>query len=157
MRARTHILFSVLCFLFYIDYFHVENILLFGFLLFFATLFPDIDEAGSTIGKKTQPFSNMINIICGHRGVFHSLLLPCTTMLTLLFFKQTESGIAIFIGYISHLVMDMITPAGIYLLYPFSFKIRGPIPVNSFFEKILFWTLVFIIIIKLLVSGAVLL
>lgn len=152
MRARTHILFSVLCFLFYIDYFEIENIILFLVLLFFAALFPDIDEAGSTIGKKTQPFSNIINIICGHRGIFHSLLLPSATLLTLLFFQQTEAGIAIFIGYCSHLVMDMITPAGIYLFYPFSWKIRGPIPVNSFFEKVLFWTLILIILLKLLVS-----
>ncbi len=152
MRARTHLLFSAVCLLFYLDYFDVKNILLFSFLLFFATLFPDIDEAGSTIGKKTQPFSNIINVICGHRGVFHSLLLPCATALTLLFFQQREAAIAVFIGYVSHLVMDMITPAGIYLFYPFSWKIRGPIPVNSFFEKILFWTFLLIVILKLLVS-----
>lgn len=152
MRARTHILFSGICLLFYIDYFEINNIILFGFLLFFATLFPDIDEAGSAIGKKTQPFSTIINIICKHRGVFHSLLLPCAMGLTLLFFLQTEAAIAIFIGYCSHLVMDMITPAGIYLFYPLKFKIRGPIAVNSFFEKILFWMLILIILLKLLVS-----
>ncbi|MBI5073256.1 metal-dependent hydrolase [Candidatus Woesearchaeota archaeon] len=151
MRARTHILFSVLCLLFYVDYVEVKHILLFSFLLFFAALFPDIDEAGSAIGKKTKPFSNIINIICGHRGVFHSLLLPSAAALTLLFFQQTEAAVAVFIGYVSHLVMDMITPAGIYLFYPFRWKIRGPIPVNSFFEKMLFWTFIVIISIKLLV------
>ena len=150
MRARTHLLFSVVCLIFYFNYVEVQNPMVFVALVIFATLFPDIDEAGSTIGKKTQPFSNMINMICGHRGVFHSFLLPAAATLTLFFLQENEAAIAVFLGYASHLVMDMMTPAGIFPFYPLRWRIRGPIPVNSIFEYILFFSFVIIIGIKLL-------
>jgi inner membrane protein len=147
MRALTHILFSVICILAYTEFFDVQNIFLFSGIVLFMTLFVDIDEPDSTIGKFLWIIAKPIKIILGHRGLFHSFILPAILFLWSYFFQMTEIGIAIFVGYSSHLVMDMITPHGIYPLYPLSWRIRGPIRVGSageYFLRVLLATAIFI-------------
>lgn len=137
MRAFTHLLFSVLCVLVYAKYLTIENYFLFSFIVLFTTLFVDIDEEDSTMGKRLQPFSTIIQSIFGHRGIFHTLLIPVPIFLTLYFFQYPELANAILLGYSSHLVMDALTPAGIYPFYPLHWRIHGPIRVGSVFEYIL--------------------
>lgn len=146
MRAFTHLLFSVLGVLVFAKYFFIENYFLFFFIVLFTTLFVDIDEADSTIGKRLQPFSIIINAIFGHRGIFHTLLIPLPVFLTLHFFQYPEIANAIFLGYSSHLFMDMLTPAGIYPFYPLQWRIHGPIRVGSVFEWVLAAFFFFLII-----------
>lgn len=136
MRAVTHFLFSIVCLLFFIPKLQPENIVLFSLIVLFATVFVDIDEPSSWIGKKTVWIAAPISWILGHRGIFHSLILPAIIFLTLHFFSYTEIGIAVVIGYGSHLAMDMLTPHGIYPLYPLQWRIQGPIRVGSLFEKV---------------------
>lgn len=150
MRAFTHLLFSVLCVLVSAKYFFIENYFLFFFIVLFTTLFVDIDEADSTIGKKVRPLSTIINSIFGHRGIFHTLLIPVPIVLTLHFFQYPEIANAIFLGYSSHLFMDMLTPAGIYPLYPLKWRIHGPIRVGSVFEHVLAFAFFLLILFMLL-------
>jgi len=52
-------------------------------------------------------------------------------------------GLAIFIGYLTHLIADSITLEGINFLYPFSsFRIKGLIRTGSLIESLLFFILI---------------
>ena len=151
MRALTHLLFSIICILVYTKFYEVQHIFLFSAIVLFMTLFVDIDEPNSTIGKLFWIIAKPIKIVLGHRGLLHSFILPVILFLWFYFFRITEIGIAIFLGYTSHLVMDMLTPHGIYPLYPLSWRIRGPIRVGSVGEYFLTLLLAIAIIIRLLV------
>lgn len=151
MRALTHLLFSIICILIYTEFYDVQHLFLFSGIVLFMTLFVDIDEPDSTIGKLFWIIAKPIKIILGHRGLFHSLILPVILFLWSYFFQMTELGIAVFLGYASHLVMDMLTPHGIYPLYPLSWRIRGPIRVGSAGEYFLTLLLGVAIFIRLLV------
>lgn len=150
MLAFTHLLFSVLCVLVYAKYLTIENYFLFFFIVLFTTLFVDIDEEDSTMGKRLQPFSTIIKSIFGHRGIFHTLLIPVPIFLTLHFFQYPEIANAIFLGYSSHLFMDMLTPAGIYLFYPMKWRIHGLIRVGSVLEWVLAFAFFLLILFTLL-------
>ena len=150
MQAKTHILFSLICVLFYIDYYNVQNPIIFTILVLFTTLAVDIDESNSKLGKHFKPFSSIIQWILGHRGLLHSLLIPLLFYIILSFLNQQEIAVAIVIGYISHIAMDILTPQGVYIFYPFKLKINGPIKVGSWLEKLLAILLLIAIAVKLL-------
>ena len=103
-----------------------------------GSLFPDIDEPNSTVGKKVKPVSWSIKKIFGHRGIIHTPIF-CALIVGLLYFLHTKFApcwiakinyeefpwmlyinIGIGIGYISHLFLDLLTPQGIMLLFPIS-------------------------------------
>ncbi|MDR0218236.1 MAG: metal-dependent hydrolase [Enterobacteriaceae bacterium] len=98
-----------------------------------ASLLPDIDHPQSTLGRLFRFISIPIARLCGHRGFTHSLL----ALTAGIFLFQTEMPAdwpiptdffhAMIIGYISHLIADMLTPAGIPLLWPL--KMRFCIPI----------------------------
>lgn len=87
----------------------------------FGSLFPDIDEPHSKISQLMPSFiSNTINRIFGHRGFTHNILgLSIIPILfgILFFYSTKEFYIALstgfFIGYISHILGDLVTYAGI--------------------------------------------
>lgn len=94
-----------------------------------GSLFPDIDNAQSKLGRKIKPISIIINKLFGHRGFIHS---PCNLLLILITsivfmavfenFKQLPILIGFSIGFITHIILDAITKGGIPFLYPFSKK-----------------------------------
>lgn len=51
-------------------------LILFYIGLFIGTIFPDIDEPESYIGRKFPIFSNLLSIFVEHRGVTHLLFIP---------------------------------------------------------------------------------
>ncbi len=152
MRFVTHLAFTGLCILFYLDYFSVQNIILFTIIALFTTLFVDIDEPESTLGKRFWLFSKFTNFLFGHRGLLHSILMPIFFYCIFAFFQMKEIAFAITLGYVSHLVMDMITPAGIFPLYPVKWRIHGPIKTGSFLEYLFAFTFMAIIVFKLLLG-----
>ncbi|MCC8365281.1 metal-dependent hydrolase [Xenorhabdus sp. PB61.4] len=109
------------------DWFHMIP----GVLL--ASLLPDIDHPHSTLGRLFRFISVPIARLCGHRGFTHSLL--ALTVGVVLFQTEippewpipTDFIHAMLIGYISHLIADMLTPAGIPLLWPLKMRFRIPI------------------------------
>ncbi|WP_340616343.1 metal-dependent hydrolase [Xenorhabdus entomophaga] len=98
-----------------------------------ASLLPDIDHPSSTLGRLFRFISIPIARLCGHRGFTHSLV----ALIAGITLFQTEIPSdwpiptdfvhAMVVGYISHLIADMLTPAGIPLLWPL--RIRFCIPI----------------------------
>ncbi len=86
-------------------------------------IFPDIDNPTSHIGKLTVPVSSVIGKfgeIAGktgpmHRGILHDPVVYITGLI--LSYMVCPSLVGLFLGCISHLYLDMFTPAGIPLLF----------------------------------------
>ena len=134
----THLAFGLLVSLVALNLFNIENTILFILIAIFFSIFPDIDETRSKIGRRYNLTSKIINFIFGHRGFFHTIYIPL--VIFFIFFKlNNEIGIAVLIGYFSHLFLDATTRQGIRPLYPIINKrINGPFRTNSITEKIIF-------------------
>lgn len=116
---------------------------LFVFIVAIASSFPDIDHPKSKISKIFFPFSWMISWVVSHRGIFHSIFPVIGLYLVFDYLGYGFIGLALAIGYLSHLIGDMFTRGGIDFLYPISrFKISGPITTGGFLETIIFVILV---------------
>lgn len=118
-----------------------KTLLLVSLGLTIGALIPDIDHKNSTISNKVKPIGNIISKIFKHRGFTHSIL--GSIVMTILFgwlFSLVGMNKAfniiliksIYIGIISHILLDMLTPSGVDLLYPYnrryniaSFKMGG--------------------------------
>ena len=150
MMYYTHLAFGFLVSLLAINLFNIDNKILFVFIVLLFSIFPDIDERSSKIGKKYKFASGIINFLFGHRGFFHSIYIPL--ILYFIFYNVNhEIGIAILAGYFSHLLMDAITRHGIRPLYPIiNRKINGFVKTNSLLEKILFLIIILLILYFLL-------
>ena len=146
MMYYTHLAFGLLVSLIFLDFLNIQNKSIFILVAILFSVFPDIDERKSKIGKKYKKTSTVINFIFGHRGFFHSIYIPL--IFYFIFYNiSNEIGTAILIGYFSHLFMDALTKNGIRPLHPIvNKKINGPIKTNSIFEKIFFSIIVFLIL-----------
>jgi inner membrane protein len=150
MMYYTHLAFGMFVSLLAINIFDINDPLLFVLVTILFSIFPDIDESKSKIGKKYKKTSAVINFIFGHRGFFHSIYIPLILYLGF-YYLNNEIGIAILAGYFSHLFMDAITKHGIKPLYPIiNKKINGPIKTNSILEKAIFLTIILLILYFLL-------
>lgn len=94
-------------------------------------LFPDIDKQGTTISKKARVTSFVASKVTGHRGVLHTpavaFLFGFGLLYLISYFKVQniffQSAIYAFVfAFLSHLILDLLTPRGIMLLYPISTK-----------------------------------
>ena len=149
MLFKTHLAFSFLIGLYLIDIFKVENKVLFITVLLFFSVFPDIDERSSKVGKKLRPLSHFARLF-GHRTIFHTIYFPLLILLILSLFGFLTVGIAALVGYSLHLFLDSITKQGVAWFYPLSKKrIAGLIKVGSLFENFLFFIIVILIILHL--------
>lgn len=92
-----------------------------------GSLVPDIDEPNSIVGRKVKHLSGTLKKVFGHRGIIHT---PFFLLIIFFLLFQIKNSIPIgnllligFVsGYISHLILDMLTPAGLMIFYPFSKK-----------------------------------
>lgn len=92
------------------------------------SLFPDICHAGSKLGKRIWPISSMIRLLFGHRTLTHSVIFVLlTSVILLLLDVQMLFVKCAVIGMFSHLLLDMLTPRGVILFFPFSKKIVFPV------------------------------
>lgn len=86
-------------------------------------IFPDIDNPTSYIGKLTVPVSSVIGKfgeLAGktgpmHRGILHDPVVYLTGLI--LSYMFCPSLVGLFLGCISHLYLDVFTPAGIPLFF----------------------------------------
>jgi len=149
MLFRTHLAFSFLIGLFLIDFLKIKNQILFMVVLLFFSIFPDVDESSSKIFKKLKPFSYLA-VIFGHRNIFHTIYFPVAIALVLFAFDLRLLSIAVLIGYLLHLFLDLMTRKGISLFYPLSKRrIKGFIKVGSLIENLMFVVLIILIVYKL--------
>jgi len=137
---KTHFMFSLLIGLLTFKYFNL-NPFIFVLILVLAGSLPDIDHSKSFIGRKLFFISWIINLFFGHRKLIHSLIFALfLSYLVKLSFN--DYYIPFFIGYLTHLFLDLITKQGLQLFYPFKFKINGFIKTNGFLEKIILLILI---------------
>lgn len=144
MMYYTHLAFGLLVSLLYLNYFNIKNEILFILVVVFFSIFPDIDETRSKIGRKNKLISKTINFFFGHRGIIHTIYIPLILFIIFNFINY-EIAIASLIGYFSHLFLDALTKRGIKPLYPiFNKRINGPVRTGSFLEKIFFLIVAFL-------------
>lgn len=125
----THILFSVLICLI------LKLPLDFGLIL--GSTIPDIDYPYSYIGQLFSPVSEAVYKRFGHRGLTHTIY--WSLLLGLLAYFDTKF-LTFFIGYTSHILLDLFTNQGVKLVYPYnaSFVIfDGPVETGNKTDKIL--------------------
>lgn len=98
-------------------------------------LLPDIDHPKSLVGHRLKYLSIPIAKVFGHRGITHSFLaivgysmFISSDLLSRIIIPIPMDFIhAMIIGYISHIIADMLTPAGVPLLWPYHWRFRIPI------------------------------
>ncbi|MDD9341154.1 metal-dependent hydrolase [Providencia heimbachae] len=89
-----------------------------------GALLPDIDHPSSIPGRLFRIFSLPISKLCGHRGFTHSLIAWMILLISCYQWLPASWGIpvdlvqAFLLGYLSHLIADMLTPSGVPLLWP---------------------------------------
>lgn len=114
------------------------------YFCYLGSLFPDIDLKNSYISKRYSFLYKNIGRNFKHRGFTHSLL----SLLSLSYFFNflllyTNNNIVFtylssgfFVGYLSHLFLDLLTKEGIEIFYPISINFSIlPIKTNSKLEK----------------------
>ena len=100
-----------------------------------GSLIPDLDSEKSIISKSLWLLTILYKLVkkivglfkikgMGHRGLFHSLVVPLILGLIGFFLHRTWEwtayiSIGIISGYLSHLILDMLNPMGISLFFPF--------------------------------------
>ena len=150
---RTHLAFAFLLGLLLLNFVNPSSIVLYFVLVLFGGLLPDIDEQHSKLGRRVKPLSIILNFVFGHRKLFHSLFFAIVLFGVIGYFFGLTLGLGLFIGYISHLIIDGFTPSGINYLYPFSkLHLKGFVRTNSLGEHF-----VYLLIIGFNVLGLVIL
>ncbi len=116
-----------------------------------GSLLPDIDANNSIINKLIHSSKKNNNNRNGyknrknnnylkHRGIMHSLTVPLLIYLIYFAFMRNNLILPFVVGYISHLLLDMLTPMGVPLIAPVSnkrFKIVSGIKTASFEDYVL--------------------
>ncbi|MBS3160267.1 metal-dependent hydrolase [Candidatus Woesearchaeota archaeon] len=151
MMFKTHLMFSLLVSSLIFKYFSL-NPYLFVLILVLAGSLPDIDHTKSRIGRKLFIISWIINFFFGHRRLIHSIIFASILSLVIKMVFN-EYWIPFYIGYLSHLFLDVLTKQGLYIFYPSNFKLDGFIKTNGLFEKVFLFILFVLnvyLIIKLL-------
>ncbi|WP_392588583.1 metal-dependent hydrolase [Serratia ureilytica] len=138
MTAEGHLIFSVACAIFAKkaevtpelatgDWWHIIPAAL------LTSLLPDIDHPKSVLGQRLRWLAIPIARAFGHRGFTHSLLAIAGGMALFQLDVPRSWPIpadalhAMIIGYFSHLLADMLTPAGVPLLWPCRWRFRLPL------------------------------
>jgi len=150
MKARTHLAFGFFSGIILMDFINIGNKYIFFALLLIGALLPDIDTPNSKISRKIPVIPRILSIFAKHRGIFHSIFLALGFAAIVWMFKPVY-GVALFIGYFSHLLIDGFTKMGVNLLHPISqLRIAGPIETGKLWEFVLFVVIVAGIVFSLL-------
>ena len=136
---KTHLAFGVLVALLAVKFLIDAKKELFFVIVVLSAIMPDIDAPFSKISQKIKPLSWMLSLFVGHRGVLHTIYFPLLVYFLLRIFEQDVIAGAFFLGYISHLIIDMLTVNGVHFFYPINkVQIRGFIKSGGILEWILF-------------------
>lgn len=115
-------------------------------------LLPDIDHPKSLLGQRLKWLSIPITKVFGHRGITHSFLgivggsifLSSNLLSQIIILIPVDFIHAMIVGYISHVVADMLTPLGIPLLWPYRRRFCIPILNPSKYPK---WERIFCVLV----------
>ena len=138
MMWKTHIVFGVLCGLLALNIYDAGNLWIFFLLVVLGSLLPDIDERHSKINKGLS-IVRWLSIFVKHRGIFHSIFIPLLLGSIIWTIFDIVYALPLFIGYVSHLVIDSFTKTGINFLHPIAkFRISGFVETGSILETFIF-------------------
>jgi inner membrane protein len=111
MRGHTHLLLTGSLYKLFYGLPSADELSLVGVLLL-GSISPDIDSEYSLIGRYTP-----IGVFATHRGFFHTLL--CGLLISaFISIWGLSYGIYFAAGYLIHLALDTLTPAGIKWFWP---------------------------------------
>jgi len=134
MLARTHLFFGIFLGLIFVKLIEMHNPILFVVVAAIAALIPDADHQNSKIGRWFI-FSRFMK----HRGFLHTIFAVILFAFILLLFNAGIYILAFVIGYLSHLIIDMLTYQGIALIHPFSkTRIKGFIKTGKIQETMIY-------------------
>ena len=139
MLIKTHLVIAISLVL--IVFSAVEYKAIFLATVFIATFLPDIDHAGSSLGKRK--IFRIVQLFTKHRGMLHSFtFLFLITIILVLFFKILSLGF--FLGYGTHLLVDSFSIDGIQPFFPFKKTVSGFIRTGGKTELTIFVTFLLI-------------
>jgi len=138
LLGRTHLLAAFAIGIISLKLFQISSPIIFFLALILGALFPDIDSKTSILGRKVK----FLNFFLKHRGFFHSIIL-LILLLLIMYPISKYFAIGFALGFISHLILDMLTKEGIYFL--FLGRIKGKIKVGSWQEHLFAAVLIIII------------
>lgn len=123
MKVATHIVFSECCWFAASSVFDVHYGTSAVLAVAATSVLPDADYPKSWIGHQLGSVSEDLNRLFGHRSFLHGLLalaLATATLGLLLWWitGSAASTVAVFVGYGSHLLADMMTLGGVQLFWP---------------------------------------
>lgn len=138
MRGTTHLAIGLLAALLALLFFPSINPVIFIPLVLLGALLPDVDHENSKINRLV-PITRIIPWFFAHRGFFHSLWPPFLIMVAAIIVGAPLIGVYLVIGYLSHLLSDMLTQAGIGPFHPLlRFRLKGPLRTGGVTELLLF-------------------
>ena len=147
MLFHTHVLLGIVLFLLVKDFFSGGSEVMFFLLVLLGSILPDIDERRSKINRWSGIIGSIVAFFAKHRGFFHSLLCYVLLFFVVYYYFSLYYAVALFIGYLAHMVGDGFTKMGVQPFYPFfEFKIRGPLKVGGMAEGAVMVLLVLLII-----------
>ena len=123
MKVATHLVFAECCWSAATSVLDVHYGTSAVLVVAATSVLPDADYPKSWIGHQLGTVSEDLNRLFGHRSFLHSLLALAlvTTTLGLSLWWLTASAasmVAVFVGYGSHLLADMMTLGGVQLFWP---------------------------------------
>jgi inner membrane protein len=120
MQGGTHVLIGVGSGVLLADHLHITDMqttLLICACAFVGALLPDLDHGNATLRQKLGIIGDVALFWLKHRGPTHSLLMLILVAVLGLHFHPIY-GLAVAVGYGSHIMGDMMTRAGIVLFWP---------------------------------------
>ena len=123
MKVATHLVFAECCWFATSSVFDVQYGVPEVFAVAAASMLPDADYPRSWLGRQLGSVSKELNRRFGHRSFLHSLpaLLLITALLGAPLWWITgnpATGVAVFVGFGSHLFADMMSLGGVQLFWP---------------------------------------
>lgn len=142
MRGVTHLVFGLLLAALLTQLFSYEKPLLAVLLVLLGSLLPDVDEKSSLLGRHVP----LIGFFSRHRTFFHGILFLVACVIVLASVVDFVYVWAFIAGFVSHLLLDALTPAGVKPFWPSTLKIRGFVRVGGVLEKVFFVLLVVVFV-----------
>ena len=105
-------------------------------------LMPDVDHPESSLGRRAPLLSLPLSALFGHRGATHSmfaigLLAAGLQVAALVWPVIAPAALGLIIGYVSHVLADVLTPSGVPLMWPSPQRWRVPlVRTGSVFERL---------------------
>ncbi len=146
MRFYTHLVAGLLVAVMLVEFIDFPHTIAAVLWVLFGSILPDIDEKHSRLGKLFP----MIPKLFVHRGFFHSIFLA-TAITIALSLVVYQYALAFAAGFLTHLLLDAMTPAGVRPFWPSDLRVRGFVKTGGVLEAVLFMALV-VLVVWMLVS-----